>query len=157
MPEPGQADRSTEPPRVRHQDSSSIVLRLLSLQHCRKTEPRAASESHDPLRYYCFAVGSRPAEEAPGLPRLLIIQFHRFCEPCCRFRTTRRLIPRFPCSIRSLRQQIGIRRRLWNTCKHLRRLLASLRFSSASPSRIVYSHPRPESLAVPCEEIESPR
>ena len=81
------------------------------------------------VRYVNRVVEIMPDATADALPekrlwspRLLIIQFNRFGKPGGRLLTTRSLIPRFSCSIRSLGQQKGIRHRLPNAFEHVRRL-----------------------------------
>src|SRR5436853_3700285 len=157
-PEPGQAARSTEPPMAHHQDSMPVVLPLLSLLHCMQTEPRAASGYRDLLVCCYLGVGRHLAEDAPGeslapyrsVPPLL--QTTPSLQDSSTLDTTLPLLDTQPSSADRSQAPPA---EYFRTCPPP---VWHLRGSTMPPPSIIgYSHPRPESLAVPCEEIESPR
>src|ERR1041384_5853641 len=59
IPEPGQADRLTEPPKVRHQDLTPVALPPPSLPGYRQIGPRADSVSRDLSVFCCLVIGGR--------------------------------------------------------------------------------------------------
>src|SRR4029079_8309538 len=157
-PEPGKADRLTEPPKVRPQDLRPVALPLPSLPDYMQIGPRVDSVSRALSVCCCLVVGRWLAEETPGES---LAPYHPTPPPL----QTRLSLPdnsTLDTMLPPLDTQpwpTGTSRALPAECFRTRPPPAwRLRGSTMPLQSIVgYSRPRPESLAVLCGEIEWPR
>src|SRR4029078_11673525 len=158
IPEPGQADRLTEPPKARPQDLTPVALPPPSLPDYRQIGPRADSVSRDLSVCCCLVIGRRPAEEPPGES---LAPYHPTPPPL----QTRLSLPDNS-TLDTMLPLLDTRPWPTDTSRALpAECLRTcpppawhLRDSTTPPQSIVgYNRPRSESLAVMCGGIEWPR
>src|SRR4029079_10683296 len=157
-PEPGKADRLTEPPKVRPQDLRPVALPLPSLPDYMQIGPIVDSVSRDLSVCCCLVVGRRPAEETPGVslapyhPTPPPLQTRLSLPDNSTLDTMLPLLDTRPWPTDTSR---ALPAECFRTCPPP---VWRLRGSTTPPLSIVgYSHPGPESLAVMCGEIEWPQ